>query len=691
VSLRTNIESIFSRDGALSRVLDRFEWRGQQIEMARAVALALERSETLIVEAPTGVGKSLAYLIPGAIWARQEGKVLLVSTHTKNLQDQVLRRDFPHLARLSDRKITAAVLKGRANYLCRRRWEIARADLEGTTDGEALVRLLEGWVQLTESGDFDEGPPVPPRLRSLLSRISSESRFCSSSACTADDGCFYKLSRRRAREANVVLINHALLVLEILSDGIGLPEADALVIDEAHNLPGIAADQLERRISSRGWSQVLLGLGGQGEPGASDRMRRILRGWPSRIERAKMIARIREMELQLGVLLEDSKAWFDALRRSEGYPRGGGRARYRLGAGSGGSFPEWTYSLLDRAGDLVSRHENLAGEVGAQVDTSVRDGELREVEGPIMDARAAVQRLTALVEADDSGAVYWIEDDAHEGPILRSRPLELARSLGDRLATGRAVILTSATLAADGSTAFFASECGLPEDTPSLVLPPVFDLDRQVLGLVPQGIHDPTHLDHGVDLAEGITRLAARISRKMLVLFTAHETLRRVEERIRPQLEDRGIKVFAQGREASRQALTAAFQMSDRAVLLGAASFWEGVDFPGDDLEILVMVRLPFPVPTDPFVEAYSERMREEGRDPFASFMLPEAIVRFRQGFGRLIRSREDRGVFVVLDPRILKRGYGTRFRDAIGIPLHAVDSWDDLIERAEGWFSGRG
>ncbi len=691
MTLRSSIESIFARSGTLSRVVDHFEWRGQQAEMARAIAAALEKSETLILEAPTGVGKSLAYLIPGALWARAEGKVLFISTHTKNLQDQIVRRDFPLLSRITDRAITLAVCKGRGNYLCRRRWEIARADLEGTTDGEAFVRILEGWTQITESGDVDEGPPVPQKVRHLLSRITSDPLFCASTECSADDGCFFKLSRRRARESHVVLVNHALLVRDLLSGGIGLPEADATVIDEAHNLPGIAAEALARRISSRGWVSTLITLGGQGEPGVSDRMRRILRAWPSRVERMKLTNRLREMEGELGTLIDSSRVFFDALRGIDGYPADGGRVRYRLGAGSGGPFPESTYGLITIAGELIHRHESLFEEVASRVDEAVREGELREIEGAIIAAREALASLTYLVEVDDPSAVYWIEDHPSEGAVLASRPLDLSSTLGERLGGGRPLVLTSATLAVNGSTSFFATGCGLPPDTPSLVLPPIFDLERQVLALVPRRIHDPGHVDHGIDLAEGIEKLAITNSRKILVLFTAHETLRRIEERIRTPLEDRGIRVYAQGRDASRQALTAAFLSSERAVLLGAASFWEGVDLPGEDLEILLMVRLPFPVPTDPFVEAYSERLREEGADPFEEYMLPEAIVRFRQGFGRLIRSREDRGVFVVLDPRILRRAYGARFASAIGIPFHGVETWDEMIAKTREWFGDPG
>jgi Rad3-related DNA helicase len=684
--LRKSVDGVFAPKGSLSRVLDPFEWRPQQAEMAAAVADALERTDILVCEAPTGVGKSLAYLVPGAIWARAEGKVLMVSTHTRNLQDQILRRDLPLLRRLTDRKIEVAILKGRGNYLCRRRWETARDDLTGTTDGEAFVRALEAWVQLTESGDFDEAPPVPPRLRGLFSRIGSEARFCASGECAAEDGCFFKLSRRRAREAHVVLVNHALLVIELLHQAAGLPDADAIVIDEAHHLPRIAGDALAKRASARGFRRDLLGLGGQGEPGATDRIRRLVRGWPAAAERQRLLRRIREMEAELGELIAATDAFFADVRREPGYPPPGGRARYRLGAGSGGPFPASTYPLIESASRLLERHAALIDEITPRLDEEVRERILPEAEADVEAARAAVAVLTSLVEADEAGTVYWMEDDANEGPTFHARPLDLSSTLGSRLASGRPLILTSATLAADGRTEFFSRQCGLPADARSLILPPVFDLERQVRVLVPESIHDPTEAGHTGDLGDGILKLASGISRKILVLFTAHETLRRVEERIREPLEARGIHLYAQGQQ-TRQALTEAFLSSPRAVLLGAASFWEGVDFPGEDLELLVMVRLPFPVPNDPFVEAYSERLREEGFDPFETYMLPEAIVRFRQGFGRLIRRRDDRGVFAVLDPRILRRGYGARFRGALGSPTRAVSSWDALIHEAEEHF----
>jgi Rad3-related DNA helicase len=688
LSFSSKVGRVFSPHGSLSRVVEAFEWRAQQAEMAATVADALVNRETWIIEAPTGVGKSLAYLVPGALWAGEEQAVLLVSTYTRNLQDQILRRDLPLLRRLTDRRVNVAVLKGRGNYLCRRRWERTREELSGTTDGEALVRALEGWVQRTESGDFDEGPQLQARLRGLLGRIASDGRLCTGSECAAESGCFFKLSRRRARDAQVVLVNHSLLVLELLRGGVGLPPWDALVIDEAHHLPRVAAEACARRVSAQSWTSDLLGLGGQGEPGATDQIRRVIRGWRSKTQRSRTLEDLRKMEVDLGGVLELSRGFFAAIRQVESYPGPGGRARYRLGAGAGGPFPPVTLPLIEAAQGLAERHRSLVRDLKDRLDEEPADA-WPEIERRIDRVAEACEDLAFVVEAGDAGHVYCIEDHAREGVVLRARPLDLSSVLGQRLAAGGALVLTSATLADGKSARFFASQCGLQEIARELLLPAVFPIAKQVLCMAPTMIREPTEAQHVEDLAEGIQRLAVALPRKVLVLFTAHETLRSVEERIRVRLEDRGIWVYAQGKDATRSTLTEAFQKSDRAVLLGAASFWEGVDFPGADLEILVMARLPFPVPRDPFVEAYAERLREEGRDPFDAYMLPEAILRFRQGFGRLIRRRGDRGIFVILDPRILRRAYGTRFTGTLNGGVRAVDSWDALIAESERWFAG--
>jgi ATP-dependent DNA helicase DinG len=690
MNLRRSVDAVFAPHGSLARVVEPFEWRPQQATMALRVADALESAATLFVEAPTGVGKSLAYLVPGALWARENQQVLLVSTHTRNLQDQIVRRDWPFLRRLTDRRIELAVLKGRSNYLCRRRWEQARGDLAGTTDGEILVRLLEGWTQFTESGDFEEGPAVPGRLLPLLGRVASDAHFCASSLCTPDGGCFFKLSRRRARDAHVVLINHALLVLDLLHETAGLPPWEGLVIDEAHHLPRIAADAMARSVSARGWLDAAMRLGGQGDPGATDRIRKLVHPGGAR---AEFLRRIRGLEADLGVHCANARAFFDELVRQEGFPAIGARARYRLGAGRRGPFPASSYPLLEEATELLARHDGLLRELRHQLGSKEEEeaaDTLAEIDGDLEGMRRALDAFGFLLEADDAGWVYWFESDARDGASLHGRPLTLSGALGEKLGAGRGLVLTSATLAIEGSTRFFAQQCGLQETASQEVLSSPFSIAEQVRMVVPGWIPDPNEEGYEEAVAEGIRSLASGVPRKLLVLFTAHEMLRRTEERVRSHLEDRGIRVYAQGRDASRSALAAAFQGSDRAVLLGAASFWEGVDFPGEELEMLVMVRLPFPVPIDPFVEAYAERLREDGRDAFEEYMIPEAIVRFRQGFGRLIRRRGDRGVFLVFDPRVLRRGYGRRFLDAVGVEPKVVGSWDACARSVAEWFETR-
>jgi Rad3-related DNA helicase len=264
------------------------------------------------------------------------------------------------------------------------------------------------------------------------------------------------------------------------------------------------------------------------------------------------------------------------------------------------------------------------------------------------------------------------------GPELRSRLFEKKSS----------VILTSATLAVQGSFAHVAAALGLREGRyETLALESPFDLPRQVQAIVHTGIPDPNHPAAAEELANGIFELARRLRKKTLVLFTSHESLRRVARHLREPLEAIGVRLLAQGVGEGRHRLRAQFEESGAAVLLGAASFWEGVDFPGQDLEVLILARLPFAVPSDPVVQARGERAQNEGRDPFTGEYLPEAILRFRQGFGRLIRRRGDRGLFIVVDPRIEQRGYGKQFQRAVGVPFQALSTWPEIVARGQTWF----
>ncbi len=691
----SKVAEIFAPAGSLSRVLaPHFEWRSQQGDMAEAVYRTLNQGGRLLVEAPTGVGKSLAYLLPGILWAIESRSQLLISTYTRGLQDQILEKDLPHARRIINREIRAVVLKGRSNYLCRARWNHYLDEVRGTAEGEDLERALGRWAEYTETGDLSEAP-VPEgksggRILAAFPRISSEGRVCATSRCSPDTGCFYKLSRARARDAHLVIVNHALLVLDLFSDTGGLPEWKAGICDEAHHLPRVAAEPLSYSVSEQGLEAALKGLGGRGEPGLSEHLRKALRAHPDREEKNRIQNEIRELETETSRLSLHARSFWAELRSAPAFPRSADlRLRYGPGAevredlfpAAGLSFCSGLQIHLDRVGEMTDQVRRLL--------KGSEEAELLEGAGQADAARAELTKLEELLTPSRSGFVYWIEPASASGVALRSSPLEVGPQLLDALFRRKeAFTLTSATLALDGAFEHQAGKLGLePDSYEGLALSTPFHLEEQVGAWVLAGAPEPNQSGFPEFLAEGIVLLSQRLRRKMLVLFTAHEMLRRVEAAARGPLEERGIRIFAQGLDGGHRRVRAGFQGEGPAVLLGAAGFWEGVDFPGEELEVLLMARLPFLVPTDPLVEAMQEKLRSEGRNPFQTFYLPEALTRFRQGFGRLIRRREDRGLFVVADPRLKTRAYGALFERAVGVSFRTAPSWEALADAGSSWF----
>ncbi len=691
-------ERVFAPDGPLSRVLaPSHELRPQQSAMALAVSRTLCHDGRLLVEAPTGVGKSLAYLVPGILWAMESREPIVVSTYTRSLQDQILDKDLPNVRRLINRSISAVVLKGRSNYLCRNRWDYLLGEIQGTVEGEDLERSLGYWVRTTDTGDLS-GAPVPVgakgnRVRALLPRIAGETRFCSTPTCTAENGCFFKRSRQLAKDAHLIVVNHSLLLIDIFHQAAGMPEWSAAILDEAHHLPKAAVEPLSLSVSETSLEGAIKGLGGRGEPGFTDQLRRVLRGHPGKVDQTEMLGRIRLLEEETGSQILAGRAFWAELGGHPAFP-GKGHLRYGPGAEIRDLFPASGFALCSR----IEAHLDRLDELQEQIRTLSR-GRSEDDLRPLLEgarqmdqARAELMNLGALIDPDRPGYIYWIDPAGGGGTTLRAAPVHVGDQLREALFRPKqSVVLTSATLAVDGSFAHSARALGLSEDgCEGLPLDTPFRLEEQVQAWAMEGMPDPGSPNAAESLAAGIEAMAVRLRRKMLVLFTSHEALRKVEGIVRLPLEDRGIRLLAQGVDGGRRRLRTGFSGDGPAVLLGAASFWEGVDFPGEELEILVMARLPFLVPTEPLVEARAERTAEEGRDPFRDFHLPEAVIRFRQGFGRLIRRRSDRGIFVVADPRILTRPYGSRFRRSIGMDFRTARSWGELVDSASGWLEGR-
>jgi Rad3-related DNA helicase len=689
------LEEILGRGGLLSKVVRGYDWRPQQLDMGLATLDALFRERILLVEAPTGVGKTMAYLVPAALYARAKREPVVISSYTKALQDQILRQDVPRLRRLVHPDLRVVSLKGRDNYLCRRRWELFMAEEGAGPDGNWVVERLQEWVFGTETGDFAEAPDLGRRGAWVRARIGGEAHVCRSRLCRADDGCFHKKARREARGAELLVVNHSLLLADALGADI-LPDHRALIIDEAHLFPDAAVGPLSREISEKGFIERVRLMGGAGEPGVSDRMRRLLRLLPGEVAARNLTGKVRVFEEATRERVSRSRLFFEALRASEVFPPAGERRRFGA-ADVEHLLPAETDDFLAFQSAHVGSARRLLGDIAAEIPSGGLSPELQSgmdtATGWIEELAEALETLEALLSPQPQRRVPILEASPGRGAVLSSVPLDTGPEIREHVLNRCCgVVLTSATLGAGDDFAYYAGEVGLePGEARALQLPSAFALEEQLGVLVPSYAVDPRQPGYEASLARAVADLVRGVDRKTLVLFTSHETLERVRALLAATLGDAddmaGIELLAQTRAGTKERLSESFRRAKRAVLLGTTSFWYGVDFPGDELEVLIITRLPFPVPTDPRVAALAEALEVEGRSAFREYALPGAVLRFRQGLGRLIRRGADRGVCVVLDPRIMRAGYGRDFQKILPAQPVVVGSPAELVARATAWF----
>ena len=683
------VEEAFER---LERSTLEFEHRPAQARMARRWAELLHHRGVLAVEAPTGVGKSLAYLVPALLLRAAGSGPIVVSTHTKALQEQLITRDVPLAARALDRPVRAATLKGRASYLCRRR---AHARLRqrrlfagagGALDGEALERL-ESWIEQTRSGEFEElatlglGAGLGP-ASALAADIASDPIFCSGPDCDPASGCFAKAARREARRADVIILNHALLLSDAGLRQSVVAEAGALILDEAHQFERVARETFGVTVGMQDVARLAARTDARN--GALRLLSRSLRRGRS----AGVAERIVEADQAIRPVLDHTAA----LTRDLAVLLPDGVVAARLGpdVDLAAVSPAALDLLLGALGSLIRALERALHE--AETETGAlkpgSDDALAEGRGRVAAWIETEQALRAVVRLEERDHAFYLDRDERGTPRLNRRPLRVGGALRDSIfAHAERVLLTSATLAPEGNFAPAVRALGLdPSEVESECLESPFPLDRMVRSVVLEG-SAPSDAAYVDGLAAAVSSLAA-LRRSTLVLLTSFQMLEGLATRLRAPLAALGVPLLAQAPGAPAAPLADAFRDRPGSVLLGTASFWEGVDFPGAALEILVIARLPFPVPTDPVVEARSERISAEGGDPFKELMLPEAILRFRQGVGRLIRSATDRGAVLVADPRLLRAGYGARFaaclpsRPAVArTPAEAAALIRDFIE----------
>ncbi len=690
------VASLLEYGGPFSQYFEAYEHRPEQIAMLRAVTRALSEGRHLLIEAGTGVGKSFAYLIPSALFALQNNTRVVISTNTINLQDQLIKKDIPALRQALGWEVRAAVLKGRANYLCPRRLEALRRYGPSNADEMRLLAKVLVWLSENPSGDRNELNLSSPAEREGWTKISAEDEGCTAETCAGRMGgrCPFYRARIAAQNAHLLVVNHALLLSNVATGSRVLPDYDYLIVDEAHHLEAATTNALSFRFTQFDLIRLLREIGNQSS-GILGRLVATLAGLLRPAERGAFLQSVERAISQAFRLEQFNREFFAMLGEfaallREGQPASSYAWQERILPATR-SLPQWEEielqwgqmsetmrHLLRTLEDLYQYAADLYAEGHEELEESI--GEL----GTLLRRMAELHnQLTALILDPSAKMVYWIEVSQKEEHLsLNAAPLYVGDLITEHIWNAKnAAILTSATLTTNGEFIYLRSRLGA-EMADELSLGSPFDYESSTLLFVANDVPEPNHPNYERMISRSLIALAKATGGRMLALFTSYAALKRAAQGIIAPLAQENILVLEQGEGASANTLLESFKTSERAVLLGTKSFWEGVDVPGEALSVVVITKLPFDVPTDPLVAARAETYE----DPFHEYYLPEAILKFRQGFGRLIRTSSDRGVVAILDRRVLTKAYGRLFLNSLPRCTVRIESVQMLPKEAERW-----
>jgi ATP-dependent DNA helicase DinG len=628
--LRSAVDAAFADDGPLAKAVDQFEPREGQRSMARAVAETLDHGGILLAEAGTGTGKTLAYLVP-AILNRQR---VLISTGTKNLQEQIYFKDIPALRSALGMPFTAAYMKGRANYLCLHRLDQLRAHPAAPMD---FISTIDEWRRGTETGDRAEISEIEEDS-SLWHDVSALAETCLGNDCPQYGECYVTRMRQKAAESDVVIVNHHLLCADASvrqsTYGEVIPDCNYAIIDEAHQLEDVATQYFGIAVSNYRVTDVIRDA-----------------------ERALNLGMIEDQDSEVRHAItrvdDHSLTFFGALMTAR-HARGGFEERLRIG-------PGWFGDVLDDGLGLIAALDGLEHSMNKRAGTSEPGAQPNE-DAATIGRRAAELRdhLTFLLEASDRKYVYFLET-RNRGVFLRAAPIDVSHIINEMLFNRmRATVLTSATLTVAGSFDYVKGRLGVPH-ADSIRVQSEFDFTEQAILYLPKQMPPPKSPQYSDAVAREVRDVLQRTEGRAFVLFTSYAMMRTVRDLVEPHLP---YPIIVQG-TAPRSLLLTQFRATPNAVLFATSSFWQGVDVVGEQLSCVIIDKLPFASPGDPITAARIEAINNEGGDAFSDYQVPLAILAMLQGLGRLIRHRTDRGVLAVLDPRLRTMGYGRRFLDS--------------------------
>ncbi|MCD6527177.1 MAG: helicase [Desulfuromonas sp.] len=693
------IAELLGPEGALATHLDNYEERPEQLRMAFAAAEAFNNDGLAAIEAGTGTGKSLAYLVPAILWSLRNEQPVAISTNTINLQEQLISKDLPLLKKALNDDFIAVLVKGRNNYLCLRRTDNACREPElFQSEHTSELNHLSEWATTTKAGSRDELTFIP--AAAVWAEVCCEIDQCPRTRCPHYSNCFFHKARRRASHADLLIVNHALLLADLAvraqtenySSAAVLPPYSRIIIDEAHHLEDAATRNFSIRISAHSFGYILNRLV---HPRKQDRgmLSRLLSSLAKELPDShgplydSLYQRIEELLAHCRQLRDEAMEQFSRQRNL--LSPDARETRWRNDKLRWRITPDQTQGeRWQHLQDSLQPLTKSSSQVALQLELLIKlceqlpDDAAEKITPQLIDIRGMRGRLSCL-SADlsyflsaNSSACTWLEiirpAAQRKDPVLwlNTAPISVANTLKEAVYDRfRSIILTSATLTVNHRFTFFNQRTGLdlcPDVRRSeLLLESPFDFATQAIVAVPTDIAPPTHNSYAAMLSSQIEQAVQASNGRSFVLFTAYSLLRKLYNELEPPLHARGLNCLCQGQSA-RHLLLKKFRQSHQNILFGTDSFWEGVDVPGRALEQVIITRLPFRVPTEPIQIARSEFLKQQGRDPFMHYTVPQAVLRLKQGFGRLIRHRQDRGVVLILDQRVASKGYGRIFLNSL-------------------------